>query len=173
MENRPPQQETPRRPPNSARKSNGSGGPPTPPWLWLIVIGLLALIFWQFVPKTEREVSFHPWFTEQIDKGNIKSVSFQGNEIHGELYREENYTTPSGSTEPVKRFFTYAPTELMIPSIVQRINQSTKQAESAQGTASESDCSSTVSGCADTEPPLTRSWPRPGRSIGGSPCRVR
>ena len=68
MENRPPQQETPRRPPPTGRKPNGSGGPPTPPWLWLIVIGLLALIFWHFVPKTEVEVPYHPWFTEQVDK---------------------------------------------------------------------------------------------------------
>ena len=40
MENRPPQQETPRRPPtNSGRKTNGSGGSPTPPWLWLLLLG--------------------------------------------------------------------------------------------------------------------------------------
>ena len=80
MENRPPQQETPRRPPNPVRKPNGSGGPPTPPWLWLIVIGLLALIFWHFVPKTEVEVPYFPWFTEQVDKGNIKTISIQGND---------------------------------------------------------------------------------------------
>ena len=42
MENRPPQQETPRRPPtNSGRKTNGSGGSPTPPWLWLLLLGRL------------------------------------------------------------------------------------------------------------------------------------
>ena len=43
MENRPPQPETPRRPPNSGRKTNGSGGSPTPPWLWLLVMGLQIL----------------------------------------------------------------------------------------------------------------------------------
>ncbi len=76
------------------RKTNGSGGPPTPPWLWLIVIGLLALIFWHFVPKTEVEVPYFPWFTEQVDKGNIKSVSIQGNEIRGELIQDERLQPP-------------------------------------------------------------------------------
>src|SRR5215469_13922763 len=118
MENRPPQQETPRRPPNTVRKPNGSGGPPTPPWLWLIVIGLLALIFWHFVPKTEVEVPYYPWFNEQVEQGNIKSVSIQGNEIHGELFQDENYSPPSGATQLVKRFYTYVPSELMIQSVV-------------------------------------------------------
>ena len=58
MENRPPQPETPRKPPTAGRKTNGSGGSPTPPWLWLIVIGLLALIFWHFVPKQETQVTY-------------------------------------------------------------------------------------------------------------------
>src|SRR5262249_57726737 len=84
MENRPPQQETPRRPPNSVRKTNGSGGPPTPPWLWLIVIGLLALIFWHFVPKTEVEVPYYPGFKDRLDKGNVKSISLERNKVRGE-----------------------------------------------------------------------------------------
>src|SRR5215472_15531151 len=109
MENRPPQQETPRRPPGSVRKTNGSGGPPTPPWLWLIVIGLLALIFWHFVPKTEVEVPYHPWFTEQVDKGNVKYVVFQGIEVRGELVQAENYTPPSGAPILVTKFYTYVP----------------------------------------------------------------
>jgi cell division protease FtsH len=126
MENRPPQQETPRRPP--PRKPNGSGGPPTPPWLWLIVVGLLALIFYHFVPKTETEVPYSPWFTEQVDKGNVKSVSISGNEIHGELVQDENYTPPSGQPQLVKRFYVYAPSEFMIQEIVGRIEKQAKAA---------------------------------------------
>ena len=97
MENRPPQQETPRRPPEPVRKTNGSGGPPTPPWLWLICHRAPALIFWQFVPKTEVEVPYHPWFPEQVNNGNIKSLSFQGTEIRGELVKERTISPPSGS----------------------------------------------------------------------------
>ena len=68
MENRPPQQETPRRPPtDERRKTNGSGGSPTPPWLWLLLIGGFALIFWQFVPKNETPVTYYPWFYDQVE----------------------------------------------------------------------------------------------------------
>ena len=127
MENRPPQQETPRRPPTSGRKPNGSGASPTPPWLWLIVIGLLALIFWQFVPKQEVQVLYYPWFEEQVSSGNIKSILVQGTEIRGELRKAVPYS-PSPGTTPVTvgKFFTYVPSEALIPPLYERL---TKEAE--------------------------------------------
>ena len=138
MENRPPQQETQRRPPTPVRKTNGSGGPPTPPWLWLIVIGLLALIFWHFVPKPEQEVTYHPWFTKQVDNGNIKSITFQGTEIRGELVQDENYSPPSGSTILVRKFYTSVPSEDMIKPIVDSIRKKEEEAK-AKGTLKEGD----------------------------------
>jgi cell division protease FtsH len=98
----------------------------------LIVIGLLALIFWHFVPKTEVEVTYYPWFTEQVDNGNIKSVSIQGTEIHGELFQDDNYSPPSGSTVLVKRFYTYVPSEFMIQSVVEWIKQKASQPNNGQ-----------------------------------------
>ena len=68
MENRPPQQETPRRPTPSGRKSNGSGGSPTPPWLWLLLIGGFAIIFYLFMPKPETAVDYNPWFLDQVER---------------------------------------------------------------------------------------------------------
>jgi cell division protease FtsH len=121
MENRPPQQEPARRPPTAGRKPNGSGGSPTPPWLWLLVIGLLGVIFWQFVPKTEIQVQYFPWFIEQVESDNIKSISFQGLEIRGELRERRPYSTPSGATTQVTRFYTYAPSEDLIATVVQRL----------------------------------------------------
>ena len=105
MENRPPQQETPRRPPtNTTRKPNGSGGSPTPPWLWLLLLGGFALIFWQFVPKTEVSVLYYPWFYEQVERDNIKSVTIQGTEIRGELRKEDTYqNSATQTTVPVHR----------------------------------------------------------------------
>src|SRR5947207_3399312 len=123
MENRPPQPETPRRPPTSGRKTNGSGGSPTPPWLWLLVIGLLALIFWQFVPKTEVQVLYYPWFMEQVDNDNIKSISFQDREIRGELRERQSYSTPSGTTTPVTKFTTYAPSEDLVKPVVEKLQE--------------------------------------------------
>ncbi len=123
MENRPPQQETPRRPPNTARKPTGAGGPPTPPWLWLIVVGMLGLIFWQVVPKPEQEVPYYPWFTEQLDKKNVKTVTISGTEFRGELFQEAPFSQPSGSTSNVRKFYTYVPHEDMILPTVERIEK--------------------------------------------------
>ena len=122
MENRPPQQETPRRPPTAGRKTNGSGGSPTPPWLWLIVIGLLALIFWQFVPKQETPVTYNPWFMDQVENKNIKSISIQGNEIRGELRKEVTYTQSPGTTPiPVRKFIVYVPSEELIKPLCEKL----------------------------------------------------
>jgi cell division protease FtsH len=123
MENRPPQQETPRRPPNTGRKTNGSGGSPTPPWLWLIVIGLLALIFWHFVPKQEEQVTYYPWFMEQVQNENVKSISIQGNEIRGELRKETSYSPSPGTSKPVRRFYVYIPSEELIAPLCERLTK--------------------------------------------------
>ncbi len=133
MENRPPQQETPRRPTNPVRKPNGSGGPPTPPWLWLIVIGLLALIFWHFVPKTEVEVPYYPWFKEQVDKRNIKSITIESNQVRGELNQPEDYSPPSGNRVTVTRFYTFLPSEFMVPSVVEKVEKGNAEGEVANG----------------------------------------
>ena len=124
MENRPPQQDPPRRPPNSVRKTNGSGGSPTPPWLWLLLLGGFALIFWQFVPKQEIGVDYTPWFTDQVKDNNIKSISFQGNEIRGELREDKVYSNPSSVTETkVHKFYTYAPSEESIYPLEKELRQ--------------------------------------------------
>jgi cell division protease FtsH len=105
------------------------------------VIGLLALIFWHFVPKTEVEVPYFPWFKEQLDKGNIKSIAFESNQVRGELKQQENYSPPSGSSVPVTRFYTFLPSENMIPAIVEKYEKlegdqgAAKGAESPAATA--------------------------------------
>src|SRR5215468_8239939 len=106
MESRPPQ-ESPRRP-AGGRKPNGPGGSPTPPWLWVLLIAGFGLIFWQFAPKNEVLVSYSPFFTDQVDQGNIKSLAIQGLEVHGELRKEQQYHPPSSSALlTVKKFYTF------------------------------------------------------------------
>src|SRR3954447_4869864 len=113
MESRPPQ-ESPRRP-AGGRKPNGSSGSPTPPWLWLLLIAGFGLIFWQFAPKNEVPVSYDPWFLDQVESGNIKSLSIQGQDVHGELRKEQPYRPPSSATVMnVKRFSTYFPSDQSI-----------------------------------------------------------
>ncbi len=124
MENRPTQQEPPRRPAsNNGRKTNGSGSTPTPPWLWLLLLGGFALMFWVFVPRNEVQVLYYPWFFEQVQNDNIKSVSIQGLEIRGELRSDQPYQANPAATTPtiVHRFIAYAPSETSIEPLVQRL----------------------------------------------------
>jgi cell division protease FtsH len=131
MENRPPQQDPPRRPLPTARKTNGSGGSPTPPWLWLLLIGGFAIIFWQFMPKPETPVDYSPWFLDQVDNDNIKKISVQANEVRGELRQDTPYqsgTSPSSVT--VHRFITYFPSEQSIEPVMKKLRDgSNKPAE--------------------------------------------
>ncbi len=122
MESRPPQ-EPPRRP-AGGRKPNGTGGSPTPPWLWLLLIAAFGLIFWQFAPKNEVQVSYSPWFLDQVETGNIKSLSVQNTEVRGELRREQRYQPPSSATVlTVKKFYTYFPSEQSIQPVLDKIRQ--------------------------------------------------
>jgi cell division protease FtsH len=127
MESRPPQ-ESPRRP-AGGRKPNGSGGSPTPPWLWLLLIAGFGLIFWQFQPKNEASVSYSPWFLDQVENGNIKSLLIQGLEVRGELREKVLYTPPSSNVPvQVTRFITYFPSEASINDVVRQIREKEKLA---------------------------------------------
>src|SRR5436305_2923167 len=111
MESRPPQ-DSPRRPPGpGGRKPNGSGGSPTPPWLWLLLILGFGLIFWQFKPTNEFLVTYSPWFLDQVERDNNKSLSIQGNEVRGELRVRAPYQPPSASPPPITKFYPYFPSE--------------------------------------------------------------
>ena len=139
MENRPPQQEPPRRPPtNNVRKTDGSGGSPTPPWLWLLLLGGFGLIFYQFVPKAETSVGYYPWFYEQVQNDNIKSILPQGTEIRGELRKEQEYqSAPNQQPQKVKRFLTIAPSEASTDTILQTLIQRDKSRTAEEKKAGE------------------------------------
>jgi len=128
MESRPPQ-ETPRRP-SGGRKPNGTGGTPTPPWLWLLLIAGFALIFWQFAPKNETSVDYSPWFLDQVEAGNIKSLSVQGTDVHGELRLEKKYQ-PRGSATlvAVKKFSTSIASEQDAKPLIDRVRNDAKKAK--------------------------------------------
>ena len=127
MENRPPQQDPPRRPSTTGRKSNGSGGSPTPPWLWLLLIGGFAIIFWQFMPKPETAVDYNPWFLDQVESDNVKKISIQANEVRGELRQDKPYQSGVSPTSvQVHRFITYFPSEQAIEPVVQKLRNNNK-----------------------------------------------
>ena len=127
MDNRPPQQDPPRRPLASGRKPNGSAGSPTPPWLWLLLIGGFAIIFWQFIPKPETTVDYSPWFLDQVDQDNIKKVSIQANEIRGELRLEKPFQSSTSQTSVmVHRFITYFPADQSVEPVIRKLRESNK-----------------------------------------------
>jgi cell division protease FtsH len=127
MESRPPQ-EPPRRS-AGGRKPNGAGGSPTPPWLWLLLIVGFALIFWQLSSKPETSVSYLPFFLDQVEKDNIKTLSIQGGEARGELRKKELYPSasmpnPSGAVPlPIVKFVTTFPSEQAIGEVVSKIRE--------------------------------------------------
>src|SRR5512135_1330116 len=127
MESRPPQ-ESPRRPP-SGRKPNGSGGSPTPPWLWLLLILGFGLIFYQFKPSTELQVTYSPWFLDQVERDNIKRLSIQGNEARGELRKRQSYQPPTGGAQLITKFYTYFPSEQAIDRVTAELRKKPRSAD--------------------------------------------
>jgi len=127
MEKQPTQPQAPNWPPDVGPRK-GLGGSPTPPWLWLISIVLLGLIFWHFVPKAEVQVSYAPWFLQQVDADNIQSLSIQGIEVRGVLRQVQTYQgLTSTAPVPVRKFYTYFPSEASIEPIVQKLTSPRKQ----------------------------------------------
>ena len=116
MESRPPQ-ESPRRTP-SGRKPNGASGSQTPPWLWLLLLVGFAVIFLQFKPSNETAVSYSPWFLDQVEAGNVKSLSVEGTAVHGELRKAQKYKAPSGAATDVKKFATNFASEESIKPVL-------------------------------------------------------
>ena len=122
MESRPPQ-ENPRRP-TVGRKPNGTGGSPNPPWLWLLLILGFGVIFWIYKPSNEVLVSYHPWFTDQVKKGNIKSVSVSGIELRGELRSPREYrATGTSPVVEVKKFLLYFPSEAAVQPAIDDVKK--------------------------------------------------
>ncbi|WP_165233183.1 ATP-dependent zinc metalloprotease FtsH [Aquisphaera insulae] len=134
MENRPPQQDPPRRPLPNGRKPNSAAASQTPPWLWLLLIGAFAIIFIFFVPKPETTVDYNPWFLDQVESNNVKRITIQANEILGELREKRPYqSTPAASSVDVTRFRTYCPTDQSLDAAVTKLRSFGKDKDGPVG----------------------------------------
>jgi cell division protease FtsH len=94
----------------------------TPPGTSLLLLVFFGWLFWSIAPKSEIQVLYFPWFVEQVESDNIKSITINGIEIHGELRAEKPYQSESSSTiTPVRNFYTYLPSDGMIAPLVQKL----------------------------------------------------
>jgi cell division protease FtsH len=106
--------------------------PSAPWWLWLLTIGGFGLIFWQFMPAGAHSVPYSPWFLDQVESGNIQSLTIQGMEIRG-VVRDDNPGRDGAdlSRPRIRRFVTYFPSEQSIEPVVRRLREARKDVEPA------------------------------------------
>jgi cell division protease FtsH len=90
-----------------------------PPWLWLLLIGVIGLII--LVNKPEKGTVSYDWFLDQVERDNIKSVLIQGIEVRGELRQETQYDISDTRSERIRTFKTTFPSEFSIDPVVKRI----------------------------------------------------
>ncbi len=113
MESRPPQPEPNRRRPEGRKPANGAGGGmPPPTWFWIVLILGLGAVALAYYPKSEVEVAYSPWFWDQINSDNVKTIQFQGTEIRGSLRNKAQFRPVDAAVKDaamVERFVTYLP----------------------------------------------------------------
>jgi len=77
---------------------------------------LLALLAVNFIlalvtskPTERTQVPYQPFFTQQVEKGNVQEISSQDQTIEGALKKPATYTPPGGKAETVDKFKTQVP----------------------------------------------------------------
>jgi cell division protease FtsH len=78
-----------------------------------ILVGLLALNFILALatskPTERTQVPYQPFFTEQVQQGNVQEISSQEQTIEGDLKKPATYTPPGGKAKTVDKFKTQVP----------------------------------------------------------------
>ncbi len=123
MESRPPQEPS-RRPTTSGRKPNGAAGSPTPPWIWVFLIALVALIAYVISgTKNEISVTYSPWFLEQVKSDNIESLVTDDLLIRGKLRKKAMFLSGESGAQPVEvtKFTTSFPAKEMIKPLIDEL----------------------------------------------------
>ncbi len=79
--------------------------------LFLLLAVNLVISFVTSGPANRDRVPYQPFFVGQVEAGNVKEISSQGDSIEGELKHEADYLPP-GETKPLKvtKFKTEVPT---------------------------------------------------------------
>ncbi len=100
-----------------------------PPWLWpLLILGFVAMVSYISFNKSDPTVTYS-WFLDQVDDANIKSLTTQGLEVHGELRASKHYQAPGSNTVAnVKRFTSYFPSEESIKPVIDKLRSPSPEA---------------------------------------------
>ncbi|WP_165243670.1 hypothetical protein [Paludisphaera soli] len=87
------------------------------PRTWAILL-ILGFLFWQLIPDAAT-MPFNPWFLDQVEEGNVKSLILNGLEAHGELREPREFQAkPGAAAILVRRYRTQFPTEAAVQSAV-------------------------------------------------------
>ena len=102
-----------------------------PLWLWALLLGTFTLIFWQFRPEWSAAVDYQPWFLDQVERQNIRSLVIRDTEIHGELRQSQAYHRPasSGSDVNVVRFVTHFPSSQSIEPVIRALRENSQSSQ--------------------------------------------
>ncbi|MBI1325315.1 ATP-dependent zinc metalloprotease FtsH [bacterium] len=115
--NQEPKSKMPRK---SSGDGNSSGSSPTPPWVWLLFIGIAAAILWAFSPGNEIKVDY-AWFLDQVRADNVQEFSNQSTKVSGRLRKKTPYAMANGQPREVDAFVVYLPSEDLIKPIVDQL----------------------------------------------------
>lgn len=99
---------------NPGGQQRGQVGPQGPTFNWKLIFWLFILFFlvgpWiskQFGSKG-TEISYST-FRDQLEAGNVRKITVQGEKISGEFKKPDEKKNPEGKPVPYKEFFTYLP----------------------------------------------------------------
>jgi len=95
-----------------------------PLWLWALLLGGFTFIFWEFRPEWSPAVDYQPWFLDQVERDNIRSLVIRDTEIRGELRLPQPYRPRSSKSDVnVSRFVTYFPSDQSIEPVIRTLRE--------------------------------------------------
>ncbi len=97
-------------------------------YFFLFVIFCCFMIY-HFFPNTNVEVTYIPWFTDQVDSDTIKSLQIQGNEVTGVLRKAAQFKDGSGKDLMVEKFVTYIYSDVEMKRILDQLRSEKKTKE--------------------------------------------
>ena len=102
-----------------------------PLWLWALLHGWVhASSSGNSWPEWTPAVDYQPWFLDQVERDNIRSLVIRDTEIRGELRQPQPYRPgPSKSAVNVSRFVTYFPSDQSIEPVITALRENSRSSQ--------------------------------------------